>query len=638
MAESSSAGSAVKTPFDNIALSFSGGGFRAASFGLGTLSYFNHITFEEEGRENTLLKQVSYMSSASGGTIVTALYALMSVEADFKFSAYYKKLFNSLDGDKLLARALIILQDEDKLWDLRKPKQRNFINAFALAYDEELFAGQTLSALTKQQPVSHLDEVCFNTTEFYRGLLFRQAIKLRPFPEKKDAFNYGNFVIHLEHEAAGKLKLADILAASSCFPGGFEPITFPDDFIHPTSPSAKEFIDNLDIQLQTGSLDELKFLFGDLPLADLKENRDVLLGKPGILKYAKLPKIGFMDGGISDNIGIDSMLKADERRSLKDSVIKPFDFMMTNDVGSQFMEPFYIPEKKKTVLGFLTVNRLIVLFSLFLLAGIPLLVFGFFPKSILLTYLSIITGSALTLSATLFFSLLAVAHYKIVGATEKEGGLNLDKNFSPIILTKLSKHFRKTDLDAIIQMIKARVGSMLILNTDVFLKRVRQLLYIQFFNASLYSYKVRTNHAYDLALSNDTHRKVDEIEDEPTLAIRKVAEIAFTMGTTLWFDKGESTSSHKQACIVASGQFTTCYNLLVYVQRIKRNKSLFKSFDIKYQDRLTNLEIKLTSDYKKFQSDPFFLYNQLGKEFGIENFTEVHESQIPFPDGFKNLI
>jgi hypothetical protein len=30
-------------PFQNIALAFSGGGFRAAGFTLGTLSYFEHL-------------------------------------------------------------------------------------------------------------------------------------------------------------------------------------------------------------------------------------------------------------------------------------------------------------------------------------------------------------------------------------------------------------------------------------------------------------------------------------------------------------------------------------------------------------------------------------------------------------------
>ncbi len=630
----------VKYPFENIALSFSGGGFRAASFALGTLSYFDHLKVKEAETESSLLRRVTYMSSASGGTIATALYALMSVEETFTFGAFYKKLFTALDGDALLARVLIILEDEDKLWESRKGKQRNFINAFALAYDEILFDGQTLSALQKPNTSSNLYEVCFNTTEFYRGLLFRQAVKLRPFEEKEGQFLFGNFLFNLDHNAAGHLKLSDVLAASSCFPGGFEPIAFPSDFIHSSSPSAKEFIGALHFELQTGDMDELKFLFGDLPVDTLKANRDILLGKAeGELKYVKLPNIGFMDGGISDNIGIESMMKANDRRSRKESAIPPFDFMMTNDVGSQFMDSYQLPENKRSRFGFLNVNFLIGLFTMFLLVGIPLLIWGFFPESMVLTYVCVMVGSTLSFSSLLFFSLLFFAHYKIVGATEKNGGLNLDKNFSPVIIKKLSKHLRKINLDTLIQMVKARSASLIILNTDVFLKRVRQLLYNDFFDSSLWNYKVKGNRAYDLALSNDAHRKPKEnVQDEPTPAMRKVAEIAFTMGTTLWFDQGESKNSHKQACIIASGQFTTCYNLLEYVQRVLRNKKLFDGLESKYQERLIDLETKLKKDYRAFQKDPFFLYNQLGHDFSIENFMPVDETEVPFPETFKNLI
>lgn len=50
------------TPFDEIALAISGGGFRAATYGLGTLMYLQHLTFAGK----SLLERAKFMSSASG--------------------------------------------------------------------------------------------------------------------------------------------------------------------------------------------------------------------------------------------------------------------------------------------------------------------------------------------------------------------------------------------------------------------------------------------------------------------------------------------------------------------------------------------------------------------------------------------
>src|SRR3954463_15330173 len=86
----------TKTPFGNIALAFSGGGFRAASFSLGVLSYFDKVVFDEA----SLLQHVTYISSASGGTIANAMYAVNSAEGK-DFGEFYKKLFENVQGERL---------------------------------------------------------------------------------------------------------------------------------------------------------------------------------------------------------------------------------------------------------------------------------------------------------------------------------------------------------------------------------------------------------------------------------------------------------------------------------------------------------------------------------------------------------
>ena len=55
----------------NIGMAFSGGGYRAATFDLGTLSFLNSIRLED-GR--TLLSCVTALTSVSGGTIPALKY------------------------------------------------------------------------------------------------------------------------------------------------------------------------------------------------------------------------------------------------------------------------------------------------------------------------------------------------------------------------------------------------------------------------------------------------------------------------------------------------------------------------------------------------------------------------------------
>ena len=59
-------------PFEWIAMTLSGGGYRAAAFHLGSLDYLNRISYKSE----SLLKKVKTISTVSGGTICGALYAL----------------------------------------------------------------------------------------------------------------------------------------------------------------------------------------------------------------------------------------------------------------------------------------------------------------------------------------------------------------------------------------------------------------------------------------------------------------------------------------------------------------------------------------------------------------------------------
>ena len=61
-----------KHPLQRIAISCSGGGYRAASFHLGALSYLNRVQFKGK----PLLENVKMISTVSGGTLTGIVYAL----------------------------------------------------------------------------------------------------------------------------------------------------------------------------------------------------------------------------------------------------------------------------------------------------------------------------------------------------------------------------------------------------------------------------------------------------------------------------------------------------------------------------------------------------------------------------------
>jgi hypothetical protein len=100
------------------------------------------------------------------------------------------------------------------------------------------------------------------------------------------------------------------------------------------------------------------------------------------------------------------------------------------------------------------------------------------------------------------------------------------------------------------------------------------------------------------------------------------------MGTTLWFDRENIYQQHSEACVIACGQFTTCYNLLGYIETLLLDPS---AYDAVYQNRLLSLKQQLTTDYEHFKTDPFLMYNDAGRDYRIDKFVPLSVSDIPFP-------
>lgn len=647
-----------KTPFKSIALAFSGGGFRAAAFATGILSYLNKLE-QKDGRP--LLENVTFISSASGGTIANAMYALNSASGK-SFDDYYRASFENLRGTRLLDHVFRIL-NEDKQWTDRPGKKRNMINAFALAYDTCLFGGKFLGDLYAEGSDTHLEEVCFNTTEFYKGLLFRQNIKMQYDPRGKEdkRFRYGNFTINLEKSVATKLKLSDLLAASSCFPAGFEPIIFPDDFTYNMAKTeeygneslkADTLVQGLYIQLRQMNREELYRIYGpektDTVIRELPGHPTPEQITAAFRNVPKTPalKFGFMDGGITDNQALESILDAQERRFAgNETSFAPFDLMLINDVGSDFMTPWVPPAEKSPYTGWrgITILTTVIIMSLLFLGGIALITAGFnmiFATSFS-NNLAISLGSVLTLVSSLIIAGLLLIRSYIKGNIGTIGGLNLDKNFSRPIVDNLFRHFSRTPVMVIFRMLNERISSLLVLNNDVFLKRIRFLLYNSAYESKRYFYTLKSNHIYDLSFSNDFESSRHTIPDLiPGIQIKKIAQLAFEMGTTLWFDQ-KNQADETKAVIIACGQFTTCYNLLKYIHKLRTSygnePSCYSSLPEEYKEAIDHLEKKLKEDFRSFNSEPFWMYNLYGEELKIDGFRELFAQNYPFPQEFNGL-
>ena len=88
-------------PFHEIALCLSGGGYRAAGFHLGAMSYLNRLKVKD-GR---LIERVKAISTVSGGTIIGAYYTLCDAQGK-SFSTFYDGFRDFMNQHDLIKESL----------------------------------------------------------------------------------------------------------------------------------------------------------------------------------------------------------------------------------------------------------------------------------------------------------------------------------------------------------------------------------------------------------------------------------------------------------------------------------------------------------------------------------------------------
>ena len=526
----------------NIGLAFSGGGYRAATFDLGTLSFLNSLRLDD-GR--TLLDCVTVLSSVSGGTITAMKYMLARAHGQ-TVEEMVGELFGFLCEEDLVARALQGLSAE------KDNREASSIKIMAGIYDDCLFGGATMGDI-----IDHFDRIPVKdytalATDFDNSLPFRFRLT-EGFMTDGNRMSYGVFGNQkhsIGRSVVSHITPGEALACSSCFPSGFEPMMYPDDFKVSQHPDIAH---------------------------DIKA------------------RFGIMDGGVVDNQGIDPILLAEARkrkyRTDETRSDKALDLVIVSDVSSPYMDG-YEPSKQMLPkgVGKLTLGRLRN--------------YGLLAEAVVMALFIV----ALVLGSGFWMGVMSVI-LAIVTLVNVTGALLKSKMFRAIGRTFVGNnaafisHLKFATLES---MLMNRARSVVMMTKDVFLKRARQMTYSSLYDDQAWHNRTVTSTIYELRPDErwQTRANNHTLPDYliPSEKLQQNSVRAASMGTTLWFTSKEKDAGMPQD-ILAAGQYTICYNLLQYIEQIESDH---ENLTLAHKD-LVALKPQLLASWNRFQQDPHWM-------------------------------
>ena len=496
----------------NIGMSFSGGGYRAATYDLGALSLLNSIHLDD-GR--TLHDCVTALSSVSGGTIPALKYMLARAQGQ-PVDEMVRELFGFLCNEDLMTHALQRLSDE------KANRDASSIKIMAGIYDKMLFGGAVMGDIINNFDKIPVKDYTALATDFDNSLPFRfRLTEGRMTDGERMTYGvFGNQKHSISRSVVQHVTLGEAMACSSCFPSGFEPMMYPDDF-------------------------------------NVSQQEDVMAGIQS--------RFGLMDGGLSDNQGIEPILLAEERlrkyRDDKSRTDKALDLIIVSDVSSPYMKGYEpCAQALPKSVGKLTIGRLrnygliseAIVMALFILA----LVMGSdFWTGVMSVVLAIVTLA------------------NIVGAVLKS------KMYRAIAKTFVGNramfisHLKFASIEAMV------------------MNRAKSVIY-----------ELREGERWQTMSNNGT--MPDYLV--PSAAIQQNSARAASMGTTLWFSAEEKAAGMPQS-LLAAGQYTSCYNLLDYIEQIEQDPTNLTDG----HRLLIGCKPQLLAAWQRFQQDPHWMVPKL---------------------------
>lgn len=524
-----------------VGLAMSGGGYRAAAFHLGALSFLRRMSVAGH------LPDVGMISTVSGGTFTGMKYAL-SLALGQSFDDYFCELYHFLENSDPIKQAFDQLASRRRESPTKAGRRNSLIVAISDVYARDLLADAKgrpyrLKLLLDDLGKNRLQAFVFNATEFDRGLAFRFQ------GSAKRKVRIGNYFMEVSREGAAVIRLADILAASSCFPAGFEPISFPEDFTWP--------------------------------------NQCV---PPCVA--AEFESLPLMDGGIHDNQGIEGLFYADQP-AMSDDVKDPeIGMFIISDVDRQARDIMSMPDDiQLNWIGTLTPQKLRVAMTTAIIICL---------STIALTVADSVMSENTSVVAwlTRFFSVAVsagVAALLLKPLLSIKAWLRTNIGSLPTDVTW--QDLKKIPLRQLASMVQLRGISLVNMAMYVFMRRIRQLGFGLIYRSDQFKHRRVSNLIYSL----ERGWKLGKLAPPPSPAMKNVIAAATGMGLALSFKE-----KHHLPSLVAAGQCSMCYNLMKFLQRE------FGPTPATHADsRVRALWDQLTQDWEQLNKSPFAFVSQM---------------------------
>ena len=288
-----------------------------------------------------------------------------------------------------------------------------------------------------------------------------------------------------------------------------------------------------------------------------------------------------MDGGIVDNQGIEPINLVRDRRDL--------DLFIISDADCGQGSTFSYEETSKW--EHLNIRHLNIALNIVILATAQFLLWvptgfwrGFF-LGITLIFLALRVATTVT---------ARVAHRKLAK------DIPFSFNWKELLTIPLGKY---------VDLVKSRALSLIELTNRVFMTHIRAQNYATVYNDDRWKNRRIMNALYELCPDRKWDKNLTDEEKplmEPSQAVLDNSKLATSMGTTLWW-----SDEHRQQgmpdVLVSTGQYNTCWNLLEYIYRLRRDSDNLGPGT----DAIVALQDTLEADWKRFQQDPHWMVNSI---------------------------
>lgn len=511
----------------DIALSLSGGGYRAAVFHIGVLSYLYRIKLADGSR---LLEHVTVMSTISGGSIVGLWYML----ANNDIGAIPNRLFELFS--KLKEHNLA----EEVLADVAKNKDNprlSLIKELSNRYSCDFFQNEKFETIINNVRTGPVHHYAAYSTDIKNSMAFRFQAVSSAFPEA----NVGNRKRRIDLEDAKELRLADILAASSCFPLVFEPINYPRDF----------------------------FSFD----AESEDAQTML-------------QIPIMDGGIIDNQGIDYVLSANKNMLKAGNLSDGIDLAIISDAAYSVEEDNKADTSEKFPWwAYLTIGDIY--------EGLWAYTWAFFGVGFLCfifcCYLGWGFGSGVGITLLALFFLARIIKKKTPKDLLENEDYKIPENL--VWNIRFFQYYR---------LIKKRYESFSKVVNTVMMGHIREsnLKMIKLSDELDHIFVIPE---IGKLSANGRMKKRSVSNYNPSEDMMQNSDDASSFHTTLWFSPKDIADEMPEK-IFACGQYTICYELLQWISQFDgRHKNVKSVGKILNTDEIRK---QLENDWKQFCDEP----------------------------------